>query len=75
MKRDFRFQLTWLKNPDCLKRIQEIWIQPTRDHVALDRVLFKLKKVKKFLKGWDYNKSGRSKQRKKLICEQLIDLE
>jgi hypothetical protein len=48
-KRDFRFEIFWLKTPECMKRIKEIWGHPTRDNKILDRVLFKLKKVKKIL--------------------------
>jgi hypothetical protein len=50
-QRMFRFELPWLKDVECLKRIQELWEEPTRDNEPLDRVQFKLKKVKKFLKG------------------------
>jgi hypothetical protein len=41
----------------------------------LDRILFKLKKVKKIIKGWGYNKVGQTRLRKKVISEQLMDLE
>jgi hypothetical protein len=55
--------------------VVEIWHPPTRDVRVLDRVLFKLKKVKKFLKGWGFNKDGSRKKRKKEITEELADLE
>jgi hypothetical protein len=40
-------------------------MQPTRDINTLDKVLFKLKKVKKYLKGWEFNKASGSKRRKR----------
>jgi hypothetical protein len=43
--------------------------------VSLDRILFKLKKVKKFLKGWGFNLSGTRKRRKKEVAEEMADLE
>jgi hypothetical protein len=46
-RRDFRFETGWLKNNECMQRIQQIWEQPTRDEKCLDKVLFKLKKNKK----------------------------
>jgi hypothetical protein len=55
--------------------VQRIWEQPTRDRVSLNRALFKLKKVKKALKGWGYNLSGTRKRRKKEIQEKLCELE
>jgi hypothetical protein len=45
------------------------------DTRALDRVLFKLKKVKKALKGWGFNLTGFRKKRKQIIQEILMDLE
>jgi hypothetical protein len=74
-KRDFKFELSWLQDNVCVKRIQEIWEQPIRDVNALDRVLFRMKKVKKFLKGWGFNKAGSEKKRKKDINEEIIFLE
>jgi hypothetical protein len=74
-RRDFRFESSWLCDPECLMKIQEIWEQPTKDENVLDRVLFKLKKVKKILKGWGFNKSGDLKRRKKEINEEILDLE
>jgi hypothetical protein len=50
-RKDFRFELSWLKHLEFLQKIQEIWCVPTRDEALLDRVQFKLKKVKKILKG------------------------
>jgi hypothetical protein len=43
--------------------------------VALDRVLFKLKKVKRFLKGWEFNLDGSRRKRKKEIMDKLATLE
>jgi hypothetical protein len=42
--------------------VYEIWFDPTRDEVTLNRVIFKLKKVKKFMKGWGFNLSGSRKK-------------
>jgi hypothetical protein len=69
-QRPFRFKLTWLKDDDCLHRVQKIWNESTRDKVALDRVQFKLKKVKRFLKSWGYNKSGQTRKKKMEINEE-----
>jgi hypothetical protein len=41
----------------------------------LDRVQFKIKKVKKFLKGWDFNLTVDRKKRKQEIGEQISILE
>jgi hypothetical protein len=46
-RRDFRFELTWLRHPEFIQKVNEIWSAPTRDVVTLDTVLFKLKKSEK----------------------------
>jgi hypothetical protein len=61
--REFRFELSWLSHPDFLPEVQEIWQAPTRDSNCLDRIMFKIKKVKKYLKGWGFNLSGMRNQR------------
>jgi hypothetical protein len=73
--REFRFELAWLKERECLERVQQIWSIPTRDERVLNRVLFKLKKVKKILKGWGYNRSGSAKLRRKKVESTLFELE
>jgi DNA-binding transcriptional MerR regulator len=39
------------------------------------RVQFKLKKIRKFLKGWGFNRAGNKKKRKREINEELDKLE
>jgi hypothetical protein len=73
--RSFKIELSWLEHPDFLVKVEEIWLAPTRDNSTLSRVLFKLKKVRKFLKGWGYNLSRSRKKRKKEIQETLQKLE
>jgi hypothetical protein len=63
-KRDFRFEVSWMKHPDFLPMVSRIWSEYTRDRTVLDKVLFKLKKVKRSLKGWGFNLAGSKKQRK-----------
>jgi hypothetical protein len=42
---EFRFELSWLRQEEFSPKIRDVWLAPTRDRVALDRVTFKLKKV------------------------------
>jgi hypothetical protein len=71
LRREFRFELTWIRHPEFLERVKEIWEHPTRDSRMLDHVQFKIKKVKKFLKGWDFNLTVDRKKRKQEIGEQI----
>jgi hypothetical protein len=72
---EFRFELPWLKQRDFLERVGKLWKVPIGDSIPLDRVLFKLKKVKKSLKGWGFNLSGNKKKRMKEIHEEKAALE
>lgn len=74
-KLEFRFELTWLKQPDFLPNVERIWNEPTRDSNFLDKVQFKLKKIKKFFKGWGFNLAGNRKKRKGEIHDELARLE
>jgi hypothetical protein len=73
--REFRFELSWLGHADFLPKVKKIWMSPTRDRNALDRVLFKLRKVKKFLKGWGYNLAGSRKKKKQEIERLIMEME
>jgi hypothetical protein len=41
----------------------------------LDKVLFKLKKVRKIMKGWSFNLAESRKKKKKDLLEEIADLE
>jgi hypothetical protein len=62
--REFRFELTWLTHPNFLPKVQEIWDTLTRHKKVLDRVMYKMRKVKQYLKGWGFNLSGSRRKRK-----------
>jgi hypothetical protein len=74
-KRDFRFEVSWMKHPDFLSMVSRIWSEYTRDRTALDKVLFKLKKVKISRKGWGFNLASSKKQRKNQIQRDIRELE
>jgi hypothetical protein len=43
-KLNFRFELTWLKHPDFMPKVQELWDHSYSDRTAFDRIQLKLKK-------------------------------
>jgi hypothetical protein len=67
MVNEFKFELSWLRQHEFYQRVKDIWEVPTRDIKALVRVIFKIKKVKKSLKGWGINISVNRKRRSKEI--------
>ena len=74
-KWEFKFNNSWLKNPDFLPLIQSLWMQPVNSLDPIDVLNIKLKRVKKYLKGWGANIFGNNKKRKKELKEKLENLE
>lgn len=72
---DFKFELSWLKQPEFLQNVERIWKEQTRDDNVLDRIQFKLRKIKQFFKGWGFNLAGARKKRKQEIQCELAKIE
>ena len=73
--REFRFEMSWLKNPEFLPLVEKIWNRKVNSSNSVDVLNIKLKRFKKFFKGWGSNKFGHSKKRKKDLREELTFLE
>ena len=74
-KREFKFDNSWLKNPDFLPLIKYLWEEPLRNTDPIDVLNIKLKRVKKYLKGWGSNIFGNNKKRKVELKAKLQSLE
>lgn len=48
---DFKFDLSWLNNPEFFTLVENMWIKPCRTKSALDRIQQKLKLFEQFFKG------------------------
>lgn len=47
----FKFELSWLQNPDFISHVKKIWDKPCRAKTTLDRIQQKLKLFKQYFKG------------------------
>ena len=74
-KHSFSFELSWLKHPDFLTYVQELWSKPCHASSALGLVHNKLKRFKQYFKGWGFNIQGQQKKRKNDIHTELLALE
>jgi mannosylglycoprotein endo-beta-mannosidase len=74
-KLNFRFELGWLKHPDFLTKVDEIWKKPCHADSAFDRLQMKIKKFKQYFKAWGFNNQGVNKRQKMQIREELLALE
>jgi hypothetical protein len=71
----FRFNLSWLKNPDFFKEVKRIWLKPCRARSALDKIQQKLKLFKQIFKGWGFNLQGELRKQRKKNSDELLELE
>ena len=69
--REFIFELSWLKSDEFLPLVEKIWNQYVKATDLIDILNIKLKRFKKFFKGWGSNKFDHERIRKKKIREEL----
>ena len=74
-KLSFSFELSWLKHPNFLTTVQELWSKPYHASSAIGLVQNKLKRFKQYFKGWGFNIQGQQKKRKNDIHTELLALE
>jgi hypothetical protein len=54
----FRFELSWLNNPNFFTQVEKIWSKPCRAKSSIDKIQQKLKLLKQYFKGWGVNLQG-----------------
>jgi hypothetical protein len=72
---EFKFELSWLKQPEFTDKVAEIWEKRCHAASAFDRVQIKLKRFKQFFKGCGFNHLGEQKKLKQNIQAELWRLE
>ena len=73
--RCFRFDNKWLNNPEFLPLVADIWSRSIYTKDPIDILNIKLKRLKKFFKGWGSNIFGHNKIRRDVIKLKLQELE
>lgn len=63
----FRFERSWISNPDFLPAVRKIWDKPCNAKTTLDRIQQKLKLIKQYFKGWGFNLQGEIKKEGQLL--------
>jgi hypothetical protein len=71
----FRFELSWLKHADFIPLVREIWDKHCHADTTFDRIQIKLKRFKKFFKGWRFNLRGNNIKIKEQLEGELCALE
>jgi hypothetical protein len=55
--------------------VEKIWTKPCKTKSAIDKIQQKIKLIKQFFKGWDFNKQGEMRKKRKEFQEELAVLE
>jgi len=71
----FCFETGWINHPDFHPKVKEIWEKPVRGHSITDIRNIKIKRVKKFLKGWSQNIKGHRRKEKNDLQNELLFIE
>jgi hypothetical protein len=65
-KKDFRYELCWIKRRDFKQIVKCNWNIPVRNNNSLEIWKQKVKRLKNKLKGWNMNIEGGYKKAKKI---------
>lgn len=71
----FRFELSWLKNPDFFTQVERICNKPCNAKSTIDKIQQKLKLSKQYFKGWGLNLQGELRKLTKELQKELITQE
>lgn len=67
----FKFDLSWLNNPEFFTLVEKIWSKPCRATTAIDKIQQKIKMIKQFFKGWGFNLQGELRKKRQALHEEL----
>ncbi|CAN6252305.1 unnamed protein product [Urochloa humidicola] len=71
----FSFETSWIKHPDFLDKVKEIWGVEVFAKNAVEKWHIKLNRLRKFLKGWGQNLKGQTRRYRKILEKELTNLE
>jgi hypothetical protein len=74
-QKQFCFETSWIKHPEYIKKVTEVWGKEVAAKNAVEKWQIKLNRVKKFMRGWGQNIKGYSKRYKNTLKEELMSLE
>ena len=72
VKSQFKFELGWLLRDGFDDLVKKIWAEPVVCVSAIQRWNIKIRKLRKFLRGWARHTTGLLKKKKKSACVLLL---
>jgi mannosylglycoprotein endo-beta-mannosidase len=73
--RDFKFELAWLTRDDFFYLVKEVWESENRGRSPLEKWQNKIRRLRRFLRGWSRNLSSQSKQLKSNLLSKIDELD
>jgi hypothetical protein len=70
----FKFELSWLSNPDFIPTVKTIWSKSCRAKTTFDKIQQKLKMLKQYFKGWGLNLQGELGKKEDKLVKKFLDL-
>lgn len=71
----FKFENSWLNNPDFIPIVKQIWEKPCRAPSTLHKIQQKVMLLKQYFKGWGFNLQGELRKKRASISDELSKLE
>jgi hypothetical protein len=71
----FRYELLWHKNPDFRELVSRSWELPIRSKGSLNIWKEKVKRLKKCLKGWNFNEEENNRRRRGDLLKKINELD
>ena len=73
--RPFWFETAWIRHHEFLPKVRTIWEKQVTARNAVEVWNIKVKRVKKFLKGWGMSLKGHTRKYRRILQEELLVLE
>ena len=71
----FSFELSWLEHEGFYDMVTAEWKSVVQGHSPIDRWLNKIRHLRRFLKGWAKNQSGKYRKEKERLCKLIDELD
>ena len=75
IKPQFKFELGWLLRDGFDDLVKRIWAQPAVGNSPIQRWNYKMRNMRKFLRGWARHTTGMLKKEKERMCSIIDELD
>jgi hypothetical protein len=73
--RNFKFELAWLTRDGFFDLVKEVWESENRGRSPLEKWQNKIRRLRRFIRGWSRNLSSQSKQLKSSLLSKIDELD